>query len=71
MKPFRRRRRGRIALSGCGVLSAGAGQARGYCARDSSRGCSSAIPWAVNGWREYPLRDGVASIQPEGNGGRT
>jgi hypothetical protein len=23
-----------------------------------------AIPAAVNGWREYPLRDGVISIQP-------
>ena len=23
-----------------------------------------AIPQAVNGWREYPLRDGVISIQP-------
>ena len=23
-----------------------------------------AIPEAVNGWREYPLRDGVISIQP-------
>lgn len=23
-----------------------------------------AIPEAVNGWREYPLRDGVVSIQP-------
>ena len=22
------------------------------------------IPEAVNGWREYPLRDGVVSIQP-------
>lgn len=25
-----------------------------------------AIPQAVNGWREYPLRDGVISIQREG-----
>ena len=22
------------------------------------------VPAAVNGWREYPLRDGVISIQP-------
>ncbi len=25
---------------------------------------AEAIPEAVNGWREYPLRDGVISIQP-------
>lgn len=25
---------------------------------------ASAVPEAVNGWREYPLRDGVVSIQP-------
>lgn len=24
-----------------------------------------AVPEAVNGWREYPLRDGVVSIQPK------
>lgn len=25
---------------------------------------ADAVPEAVNGWREYPLRDGVVSIQP-------
>ena len=27
---------------------------------------TAAIPEAVNGWREYPLRDGVVAIQGEG-----
>jgi hypothetical protein len=38
-------------------------------AADSTRttepaAAAAAIPEAVNGWREYPLRDGVISIQP-------
>ena len=55
-----------LACLAVGVLSA--------CSQDASDSASTpgpaaaatapAIPEAVNGWREYPLRDGVISIQP-------
>jgi hypothetical protein len=31
----------------------------------SEAAAAPAVPEAVNGWREYPLRDGVIKIQPE------
>ncbi|HEY7800742.1 MAG TPA: hypothetical protein VIA80_18390 [Hyphomonadaceae bacterium] len=55
-----------LACLAVGVVSA--------CSQDASDSASTpeppaaatapAIPEAVNGWREYPLRDGVISIQP-------
>lgn len=50
------------ALGGaCLILSACGGPAAGTAAPTP---VAEAIPEAVNGWREYPLRDGVISIQP-------
>src|SRR5215204_6471230 len=43
------------------VACAGPGIAQ--TATQSASASAPAIPEAVNGWREYPLRDGVISIQ--------
>lgn len=43
------------------ILSALSLLAIGVSANQSA---PQAVPQAVNGWREYPLRDGVVSIQP-------
>jgi hypothetical protein len=43
------------------ILSAASLFAMGAVAAQS---VPQSIPQAVNGWREYPLRDGVLSIQP-------
>jgi hypothetical protein len=49
------------ALAGCGPEAPAA--ASGASASEAGAG-EPAVPEAVNGWREYPLRDGVISLQP-------
>jgi len=48
-----------LALSACGQEPAKTADAAAAAAP-----AGPAIPEAVNGWREYPLRDGIIAIQP-------
>lgn len=49
------------ALSACSPDAAETASTEAPAAAEAA---APAIPEAVNGWREYPLRDGVVSIQP-------
>lgn len=50
-------------ISGCSEPAATSNEAAAPVVETAS---APAVPEAMNGWREYPLRDGVISIQPEG-----
>jgi hypothetical protein len=52
-----------LALAGCGPAAVKAGSAPSPFA-ETSAATSETIPEAVNGWREYALRDGVIKVQP-------
>ncbi len=53
------------ALSGIALVTLAVG-AESFGSQSSARQPTvpPPVPEAVNGWREYPLRDGVVSIQP-------
>ena len=55
-----------LACAAFGVLPACSQEAAETASKEAPTAAPSvpAIPDAVNGWREYPLRDGVISIQP-------
>jgi hypothetical protein len=56
-----------LACAAIGALSAcdqNAAETASTEAPAAAAPAAPAIPEAVNGWREYPLRDGVISIQP-------
>jgi hypothetical protein len=58
----------KLAAPGCAVLSfvvlSACTQAKCDTAAPVETAAAPAQPEAVNGWREYPLRDGVITLQP-------
>lgn len=58
-----------IALGAAGLLATACSPAAEPIAAPAPEAAAAepaapAVPQAVNGWREYPLRDGVISLQP-------
>jgi hypothetical protein len=53
-----------ILLATFSAACANQSEPAGDAAAAPATSSTPAIPEAVNGWREYPLRDGVVSIQP-------
>jgi hypothetical protein len=50
-----------LMLSGCGGQAPAPSESAGT---EQAAAAEPARPEAVNGWREYPLREGVVSLQP-------
>ena len=53
-----------LILAACGPQSAANSGATEVVTETAAAPTAPAVPEAVNGWREYPLRDGVIQIQP-------
>jgi len=55
-----------LAAAACSDQNPAAPEAAVPATQTAEAPAAPAIPEAVNGWREYPLRDGVISLQSEG-----
>jgi hypothetical protein len=53
-----------LLFAACSPQQSAQPDAAGTPAEPASASAEPAVPEAVNGWREYPLRDGVIEIQP-------